>query len=193
MLLLAAAACVVLGVQTAYGVPSREADPKRMVLQLRDLPTGFGRTSAHYASNARAARESKGITLADYRRLGRITGYEAEFRREQIVGLIYVQSTASTYEDDDGARDSVRATQRVVAKTGKFTRLSVGAPLGHEARMYSTTVKQSGFSVIVYSLVWRYEEVKASLIADGLRGTVTPDSVVRLAQKQQRRIRAELH
>ena len=35
------------------------ADPKALVLQLADLPTGFEFKSGNYVSNAQAARESK--------------------------------------------------------------------------------------------------------------------------------------
>ena len=45
-----------------------------MVLQLGDLPDGFGLDSGHYVSNADLVKSSS--TRKDYRKLGRLTGHE---------------------------------------------------------------------------------------------------------------------
>jgi hypothetical protein len=68
----------------------------------------------------------------------------------------------------------------------------MGGKLGDEARLYSTTLKRSGLNLIVYAISWRYKTVKAGVIAGGIVGTVTPESVVLLAHRQQKRIEAEL-
>jgi hypothetical protein len=162
-----------------------------MVLRLNDLPVGFERVSGHYSSNAQAAKESAATTLSDYLRWGRINGYEAEFRRSAIVGLIQVTSSASTYRTALGAGRSLRDSYRSVTTEPKFHRLSIGRTIGNDSRFYSFTMKKSGFAVIVYAVIWRWKTVKASLFAGGIEGTVRPEVAVALARKQQSRIRAE--
>jgi hypothetical protein len=196
--LLAAATCVVLGVaasDAARAAGGETANPKLMVLRLSDLPTGFARVSGHYASNARAVKESSGsTTLAELQRWGRITGYETEYRRQALVGLVDVRSAASTYQDEQGAAASLHDSYRVAeaSRKPKFQRLSLGGRIGDEGRLYSTTVKQSGFTVILYAITWRYKSVKAQVIAGGVIGTVAPESAVLLARRQQKRIEAAL-
>jgi hypothetical protein len=70
--------------------------------------------------------------------------------------------------------------------------LARGQTIGNDSRLYSTTTKESGFRVIVYTVVWRWKMVKAVLIAGGIEGTVRPEIAVALARKQQKRIRTEV-
>jgi hypothetical protein len=174
-------------------------DTKQMVLRLTDLPAGFSLDKSYYADNARAVKEGGGVTLADYMRWGRITGYEADFSREALAGIISLTTNASTYKTAAGAAASTRASYAVAAKTkriyGKLTsfkRVSTGAKIGHEARMFTTKVTSEGIAVSVYVLIWRYRTVKAALFVGGLAGTLDAAEVVRLAQKQQTRIAAAL-
>jgi hypothetical protein len=42
----------------------------------------------YYTDNARAAKDSDETTLADYVRWGRITGYDADFSRDTLTGIL---------------------------------------------------------------------------------------------------------
>ncbi len=192
ILLLAAVIWAVLSGGAAAASVHRTADPKRMVLRLSDLPTGFGRVSGRYVNNARAAWETVGIPLGDYLRWGRINGYEETFRRSSTVGLTEIQSQASTYKSTKGASESLHASFRAADKTKAVKHLSLNARLGYETRLYSYSTKSQGFNLIVYVVVWRYKTARAAVIGGGISGTVLPERVVAIAQKQQRRIAAEL-
>jgi hypothetical protein len=67
-------------------------------------------------------------------------------------------------------------------------RLSVGRPLGNEARLFRVASTQQGTKIDVYVVAWRSGAVKESLIAAGLSGTVVASDVVSLAARQQRHI-----
>ncbi len=58
--------------------------------------------------------------------------------------------------------------------------------------MFSVEIKNGGFTVIVYAVVWRFRTVKASVLVAGISGTVDAADATRLAQKQQARIVAAL-
>ncbi len=170
-------------------------DPKKMVLTLADLPAGFALAKGYYADNARAAKESKNQTVADFTRWGRTNGYEADFKRSAITGILEIDSSASTYKTAKGAADSTHDSyaagekpQLLDGKKVAFKRVSTGARIGHEARMYSLDVKSQGLSVTFYAVVWRYGTVKSALLVGGLTGTVDAAVAVKLAQKQQARI-----
>jgi hypothetical protein len=173
---------------------AQQPDTKQLVLRLADLPAGFSLTKSYYADNARAGAEST-MTAATYARLGRINGYEADFAREALTGILSVHSQASTYTTAAGATAS---THRSFAASDKrqvldgtplvWRQVSTGAKLGHEARMYATTVTQQRMTAVVYIAIWRYRTVKAGLTAAGILGTVDAAQVVRLALRQQARI-----
>ena len=162
-----------------------------MVLRLPDAPTGFELTAHRYVSNAQAAAEDKGVKK-DYKALGRLTGYEVTFQRSGVTGLLEVSSSASTYKTAAGAHRSLAASaQSVEGRTSpKFHRLSVGAPLGHEARFYKATLSQGGTKIDIYTVVWRSGHVYSAVIGGALAGTMDGRVVVALAQKQQKRIDA---
>src|SRR3954454_9677202 len=60
-----------IGAASAAGEPG--AGAKRMVLQLSDLPQGFGVDRGSYVSNAELARQN---AHKDYEKLGRLPGYD---------------------------------------------------------------------------------------------------------------------
>jgi hypothetical protein len=186
---LVASAILALVIAAPPASPQATAvDTKQMVLRLGDLPAGFRLEQGRYVSNAQALKESPG---KDYVKLGRITGYEAEFVKEgsPFTGILRLSSNASTYKTPAGAHASFRASVRAgQTSTPRFRRLSLGAPLGHEARLLTATVMQNGVKVDVYTVLWRSGNVFASLFAGALAGTGDPAKVVSLAKKQQRRI-----
>jgi hypothetical protein len=191
-----AAACVGLIVVGTAMASSTAANPRLMVLRLTDLPAGFAANRGHYVSNVESARTSRGTaSVADLRRWGRITGYETSFTRTALVGLIQVGSNATTYKSVRGAAASLHDTFRKALKPFngyRFKRLSTGGPIGHESRLYMVRTKSGSTTIDLYLVAWRYFTVIASTQGAGVAGTVTPESVVALAKKQQRHIVAAL-
>lgn len=164
-------------------------DPKALVLQPRDLPTGFARTSGRYVSNAQVNRE--GAVKRDFAKLGRLRGYEAIFQKQASKGIILVTSRAATYKTAAGARESMTITVRSAEATRqfRFRRLRV-AKIGDETRLYTLTVTEEGMKVDQFFLIWRSERVLSAVIHSAPAGTADPASVVALARKQQARIAA---
>lgn len=165
------------------------ADPKTMVLQPADMPVDFRRTKVRYVSNAQAAREAE--VKKDFARLGRVRGYEATYRKKAVRGTLVVVSRASTYRTAAGARQSMaidfRGAER--SRSPRFRRVGLTTKIGDEARMYRATVKQGRTTVEVYTLAWRSGRVYAAVIGSGVAGTGKPYFVVKLARRQQARIR----
>jgi len=176
------------------------ADTKRMVLGLSDLPAGFTVEKGRYVDNRAAARQttnqSQAKSLADYKRWGRIMGYERNFEREGLVGALQVESNASVYKTAKGATESTRESFSVATKPNVagwvFKPVSAGGAIGHEARVYSTSVKQGGLDLTVVVVIWRYRTVKASIFAGGFKGTVDAAEIASLARKQQAKIEAAI-
>jgi hypothetical protein len=164
-------------------------DTKQMVLRLQDAPAGFERSSGRYVSNKQAAAETQ--VKKDYAKLGRITGYEAEFQKSGIVGLLQITASSSTYKTARGAHDSLLISAAGAEKaTPRFRRLALGGSLGHEARLYKTTITNNGTKIDVVSLAWRYKNIYSGLLAGGISGSFDPAVVVALGRKQQARILA---
>jgi len=174
----------------ASGAPAASApDTKQMVLRLQDAPAGFERTRGRYVSNKQAAAETQ--LPKDYTKLGRITGYEAEFKKGGLIGLLQITSSSSTYKTARGAHDSLLGSAAGAEKaTPRFRRLALGGSLGHEARLYKTTITNNGTKIDVVSLIWRYKNIYSALLTGGISGTFDPAVVVALGRKQQARIRA---
>jgi hypothetical protein len=162
-------------------------DTKQMVLRLQDAPAGFERTKGRYVSNKQAAAETQ--VPKDYVKLGRITGYEAEFQKGGLVGLLQITSSSSTYKTARGAHDSLLGSAAGAEKaTPRFRRLALGGSLGHEARLYKTTITNNGTKIDVVSLIWRYKNIYSALFTGGISGSFDPAVVVALGRKQQARI-----
>ncbi len=169
------------------------ADTKSLVLRLSDLPAGFSLDKGRYIGNAQAVKDlEQGVSLADYKRWGRINGYEATFSRETVVDLLQVVSGASSYRTIEGNRDSLHYSFAKMAKQRGFKRVSVGRTIGQESRAYSTSVTSDGVKYRVVGVLWRYRTVKGSVIGAGVQGTVDAEQVFGLARAQQSRIEAAL-
>lgn len=187
------AALAVAASITATNASARSIAPQQLVLRLTDLPAGFAldRKQTGPRSNAAVARDTSS-TLSQLKRWGRIGGYQATFTREPtlrglLAGSLEVQSLASVYRTARGAAASF-VQSRTVCKKSPFTRLSIGARLGHGAVYCSMQQRRSGQKITVYLLAWRRGSVTAAILLGGLAGVVDPTEAVTLAHKQDARI-----
>jgi hypothetical protein len=159
--------------------------PSRMILQFSDLPSGFAQDFSHHVSATQARKENGGWLSPGFQ-----AGWEAQYSRQAITGIIQISSRAGVYATPSAAHNSLAHGYTLVQRERKLKRLSVGAPPGDEARMYSYTATSAGYHVIVYVVAWRDGRVKAGVLAGGIVGTVDPARIVRLARKQHARILA---
>jgi hypothetical protein len=183
-----AAIVVPLAAGQAHRTGAVRPDAQRMVLQLRDLPSGFGLDAGAYVSNAELTRQN--TRHKDYRRLGRLTGYNVTYKRTGLAGVLGVNAFASIYRSTAGAHDSFKQSLTGAAEAGgpAFKWLAVGASLGSESRLYLVTTRQSATKIDFYTVAWRHGPVFAEVMGGGVSGRVDADQVIALAEKQDARI-----
>jgi hypothetical protein len=173
--------------------PPGSPNPARMVLTLRDMPTGFkAGKHRYYPTAASAAAGSKTTTAADYKAWGYATGYEADFSREVSLsdlatGAIEVDSTASIYRSSAGAHASMVNSKRICQRP-PFHLVSVGGRLGDEAHLCSLAVTSQGHEAQAYVVVWRRGRFKGRIVAAGLQGGISVSQAVSLARLQNGRM-----
>jgi hypothetical protein len=174
------------------GVQPAGPDTRTMVLQLADLPGGFGRDEGVYVTNAQLDKLSD--LNKDYRKLGRLGGYRVTYRRIGITGVLGVDAFASLYRSSSGAHDSLTQSLAGAAQDGgpTFRWIALKPPLGSEMRVYLVTERQSGMRVDFYTVAWRHGRVFAEVIGGGVSGRITLAEVVALAKKQDARIVSSL-
>jgi hypothetical protein len=161
------------------------AAPSKMVLQFSDLPSGFAQDFSRHVSATQARKKNGGWLSPGFQ-----TGWEAQYSRQAITGILRVSSLAGVYATVSAAHNSLTKGYARVKRERKLKRLSVGSRLGDEARMYSYTATSAGYHIVVYAVVWRDGRVKAGVIAAGILGTIDPARIVGLARKQHARILA---
>jgi hypothetical protein len=101
------------GEVTPTAVPAAvEQQLTEMVLQLEDLPSGVIRAEEFFVTNeeSAASSEDREGRLAKLTEWGRILGYDVTYQANpevtEQVGLVLVNSTASLYATEEGARAS---------------------------------------------------------------------------------------
>lgn len=159
--------------------------PSKMILQFSDLPSGFAQDFSHHVSATQARKENGGFLSPGFQ-----TSWEAQYSRQAITGIIQISALVSVYTTPSAAHNSLLRGYARVQRERKLKRLSVGSPLGDEARMYSYTTTSAGYRLVVYVVAWRSGQVKAGVLAGGIVATVDPARIVRLARKQHARILA---
>jgi hypothetical protein len=170
------------------------SDPKKMVLQLQDLPTGF-QTAADsgYKSLTAAAKKSSNVSAAQYKAWGYVIGYEADYVRNGSLadlssGGVGLVSSASVYRTSAGAEKSLASSAKVCSQSS-FSELSVGAKIGNEVHLCVAVRKGGGVTAQVYTVMWRRGRIKATVLLGGLKGSASPEQAVALAKRQDSRIK----
>ena len=166
-------------------------DPRSLGLRLQDLPAGFRVKSASVDSAAAAVKEG-GVSLAELKSWGYVTGYFAVFDRDvslsnALTGAIAIESTASVYRTKPGVEKSL-ASSAAACNKPPAQELSVGARIGDEAHLCSVVKKSGGYTLQTYVVLWRRGDLKASVLITGIKGGVSADQAVSLARVQDKRM-----
>ncbi len=182
----AALAAVGLAVTIATGALG--ADPSRLTLRLGDLPAGFALQSANVVSLAAAAKEGP-QTVADYRRWGYVTGYEADFLPDQtgasVRGAVLIVSSVSVYKTRRGAAASwTSSVQACLRKRPTCIRLSLSPKIGDGAVLLKARTRSRGVTLSTLAVVWHRGSMKAGVLAAGVGDGPSAATVVALAAKQ---------
>jgi hypothetical protein len=169
----------------AAAAPASRPSPRSMVLQLSDLPAGYGLAHAQVVSNADL--KAKDPAWKDYRKLGRITGYNASFTGFGVGGVTEIDAFASVYKTGVGAHNSLLLTL-VQANSAAGTKIVDAGrkSLGHDELVYS--MKGSTPKEALFTVAWRRGAVFAEVIGAGPYGRLHAADVVALAKKQDVRI-----
>jgi hypothetical protein len=148
------------------------SDAKGLVLQRRDLPSG-------YTPIGSGAQNPFTANTVDPKRFGRKGGWFADYRRPPGVtsGALIVQSEADVFGDSKGARSELAADR------SRLEPDALPAPrLGDEA----AAGKLAGAgkpAAVVYTVAWRQGNVASSLVVTGLSGKVRLAQVVAIARR----------
>ena len=189
--LLSAVALVAL-VVAIPGVSATTPRPKAMVLTVRDLPTGFKNDrGSGYRSTAAAATENS-ATVDQYQAWGFVNEYEVGFTRHASLddvtnrgGATNITSSITTYRAASGAEKSL-ASRAKKCRIAPSHELPVGAKIGGEAHLCGI---HDVFTAQVYVVIWRHGSFTAAVAVAGLSSGVSPAQAVRLALRQDRRMR----
>jgi hypothetical protein len=187
--------CCLVGTGCAFGDDPDgsaldEAALRKLVLQQTDLPRAFIRfdegrqISADLPTGARAHSG----------RFGRLGGWKARFRRpgtQMTAGPLVVESRADLFESADGAKDELEAAESEPTPPESAQWSPVDTPgIGDESFVLTATERSFGGGVRYYLIVWRDDNVTASVLASGFADRFTLDDALRLARRQQRRTAA---
>lgn len=159
----------------------------RLVLQPEDLGERFVR----FAEGRITRADFQPGPRADADRFGRVDGWKARYRLEETgtpPGPLVVVSLVDLFADEDGAERDLDAYREEFelargAAVGVARTLDVPT-VGEET--FGTSLEQAG--VFYYTIVWRFENVTASVLAQGFELSV--EDAIALAGKQQQRIAA---
>jgi hypothetical protein len=157
----------------------------RLVLQPDDLGDRFVRFTEGRITRA----DFQPGPRAEPTRFGRVDGWKARYRLEETgspPGPLVVVSTADVFGDEGGAErdlDAYREEFELARGAAVGVARTVDVPtVGDES--FGTSLEQAG--VFYYTIAWRFENLTASVLAQGFELSV--EDAVALARKQQQRI-----
>jgi len=154
-------------------------DPKSLVIRPAEVPRGF-RLDAAETGVRTNEDEIRGPKLtALYEGWGRVTGYQAEFRRQQDI----IGARVDVFRDARGASRLLAWIDADMSKAGMRGLRRIRLQLGDRAWLYRGK-SPSDFSFVI----WREGRLCAAVIGWG----VSERQTLRLARLQQRRIEAAL-
>jgi hypothetical protein len=173
IVLISAAALVATATSSAARI-----DPSVLALRQGDVPSGFriDPDDTGVRTNAQEMRENPDARPV-IRRFGRLTGYQAMFRR----GSSRIQARAEVFRTVGGARGFLGWIDLEWQKAGLAGQRRARAPIGTEGHIFWSP---QGHAVVL----WRHGHVFGGVLALG----VGRDRALALARAQERRISAAL-
>jgi hypothetical protein len=163
------------------------AELEKLVLQPDDLPGSFMR----FDEGRQIAADLPPGPRADPARFGRQEGWKARYRRArtvEITGPLVIESKADLFDSSDGAEDDFEAARAETDETEPEWQ-PIGEPgLGDESFAATLLEGTETSGVRFYQVVWRDDNVTASLNANGFARGLALEDVLELARAQERRI-----
>lgn len=158
-----------------------------LVLQPSDLPPVFDR----FDEGRQALADSPGGSRADPQRFGRQDGWKSRYRRagtSSTEGPLVVESRADLFDSSGGAKEELEAARQDL-QGGELGWQLIDEPGLADESFAATLVQGGGTSgVRFYQVVWREDNVTASVSVNGFEDKLAPAEALELARKQERRI-----
>ncbi|MGC9974358.1 MAG: hypothetical protein ABSC36_03055 [Gaiellaceae bacterium] len=187
-------ALAVVFVAAAGAAPS----PAKMVLTRLDLSSAFVSDGATQVTNADVVAGGA-ATDAQLASWGRIDGYKATYKiktnravANKLMGPIYIVSSANTYSAAAGAH-AAWLVQVSSAKKTAGIHSAKARRVGDESKLftYTQSAKVQGVTVtyLIFLYSWRSGSNTASIMCEGIKGRIKQTAVIKLALKQQSRIK----
>jgi len=188
-------ALAVVFVAAAGAAPS----PRKMVLMRLDVSSAFKRSAATRVTNADVVAGG-GATAAQLTSWGRLDGYKVTYEiktnravANKLTGPIYIVSGANTYSTAAGAHGAW-LSQLVSTKKISGVHSAKARRVGSESKLftYKESAKVQGVTVtyIIFIFTWRSGSNTASLMVEGIKNRIKQTAVIKLAKKQQARIKS---
>ena len=173
-------------------------DPSRLVLTLSDLAAGFKVDTKQTGvfSNARLAIAERNLKeLTNFKRWGRLTGYQAQFTRNARTGrlgsLVRITSRASVFKTSSGAAASF-AQKPAQCSTGTAHEVSLGVTVGQRSFACSGLQVSGVITFRRYLVFWQQGRVEATLVLVWVEGGIASSDAAALAKAQERHVAAAL-
>ncbi len=166
----------------AVPASAADLDPRMLVLRSTDVPAGFvlDREDTGVRTNEKEAGANR-QTRALIARLGRVTGYEAEWDRDRDLEVIL--SRADVFRTRAGARMLLNEYATGFRTSGIKGLRRTAVRIGDEGQVY-----HGGADSRLTWVSWRSGRVSAIVAGWGIARSAT----IALARAQQRRIAAAL-
>jgi hypothetical protein len=182
--LVALAGCSLGGDGNGAAVERRQL--RDIALQPADLSPAFVR----FDEGRQGFTDNPGGSRTDASRFGRVDGWKARFRRvgsPDTQGPLVVESRADIFDSSDGATEELEALRRDVRERTGWQQVEVSG-MGDEAAGFTLLQGQAELRVAYHLVVWRQENVVASISVNGFARALPFADALELARKQARRI-----
>ena len=184
-----ASAVVAVTLTLAAVATAGNVNPKRLVLQHRDLPSGFRVDGATYVPAAVAAKAND-LSVARYRAWGYVRGYEVDFKQTRKVrtGVVEIASQASVYRTMRGAQASLTdSAKRCAAGSHRLRELPLPRRIAHAAHLCTITGRQLPYRI--FMVLWRRGKVRGAVLVVGNKHGVAARDAIKLALRQDAQMR----
>jgi hypothetical protein len=160
------------------------AELPSLVLQPEDVSAEFVR----FDEGRQTRADLRPGPRRDADRFGRVAGWKARYRTpgsEETEGPLVVVSMVDLFEEEEGARRDLEAHEAELETQGELVEVP---KVGEESRAMTILQESQLADVRFYAIVWRRENVTASVLVQGFEGKIELADALGLARKQDGRI-----